>query len=84
MRRTVTSGTATSLRAVGVPVAGKTGTAQWSNNYDPHSWFTGFAPFEEPQVVITVLVEQGGRTTVAVPIAKDIMTWYFANRVGDN
>lgn len=80
MRQTVTNGSATSLQAVNVPVAGKTGTAQWSNNYDPHSWFTGFAPYENPEIVITVLVEQGGETTAAVPVARDILTWYFANR----
>ncbi len=77
MRQTVTNGSATSLQAVSVPVAGKTGTAQWSNTHDPHSWFTGFAPYDQPQIAITVLVEEGGKTTVAVPIAKDILSWYF-------
>lgn len=79
MRQTVTAGSARALQLVPVPVAGKTGTAQWSSTKAPHSWFTGFAPFDNPEIVITVLVEQGGDETAAVPITYDILTWYFAN-----
>ncbi|MFZ2682145.1 MAG: penicillin-binding protein 2 [Patescibacteria group bacterium] len=79
MRQTITAGSARSLQSVPVTVAGKTGTAQWSSTKAPHSWFTGFAPFEEPEIVITVLVEQGGDETAALPITRDILTWYFAN-----
>lgn len=79
MRQTITNGSARSLQAVPVPVAGKTGTAQWSSTKAPHSWFTGFAPFEDPEIVITVIVEQGGDETAAVPISRDILEWYFAN-----
>ncbi len=77
MRQTVTSGSATSLQAVPVSVAGKTGTAQWSSKKSPHTWFTGFAPYDNPEIVITVLVEEGGEASVAVPITKEILTWYF-------
>ncbi len=80
MRQTVTQGSARSLQTIPVAVAGKTGTAQWSSSHDPHSWFTGFAPFDNPEIVITVLVEQGGEETAAVPITHDILMWYFANR----
>jgi penicillin-binding protein 2 len=80
MRQTVTNGSARSLQAIPVSVAGKTGTAQWSHNYAPHSWFTGFAPYDNPEIVITVLVEQGGDETAALPISRDILQWYFANR----
>ena len=80
MRQTITAGSARMLQAVPVAVAGKTGTAQWSSTKDPHSWFTGFAPFEDPEIVITVLVEQGGEETSALPITHDILQWYFANR----
>ncbi len=79
MRQTVTAGSARMLQTIPVPVAGKTGTAQWSSTKDPHSWFTGFAPFEDPEIVITVLVEQGGEETSALPITQDILRWYFAN-----
>ena len=76
MRYTVTAGSAQSLMEVPLPVAGKTGTAQWSTDGVPHSWFTGFAPFDSPDIVITVLVEEGGNDYLAVPIAKDILTWW--------
>lgn len=78
MRQTVTAGSATSLQLVSVPVAGKTGTAQWSTTAPTHSWFTGFAPFENPSIVITVIVEESGSTSLAVPIARDILTWQFS------
>lgn len=77
MRETVTNGTARIMQDVNVPVAGKTGTAQWSRERHPHSWFTGFAPFESPSIAITVLVEQGGDLNIATPIAHDILLWYF-------
>jgi penicillin-binding protein 2 len=80
MRQTVTNGSARSMQTVPVPVAGKTGTAQWSQSKDPHSWFTGFAPFDNPEIVITVLVEEGGELSHAIPVAHDILTWYFANQ----
>ncbi|MEI6836036.1 MAG: penicillin-binding protein 2 [Candidatus Falkowbacteria bacterium] len=81
LRQTVTSGSARSLQIVPVPVAGKTGTAQWSTKKAPHAWFTGFAPYDNPQVVITVMVEEGKEgSTVAVPIAREILQWYFGGR----
>ena len=77
----MTSGSARSLQIVPVPMAGKTGTAQWSTKKAPHAWFTGFAPYDNPQVVITVMVEEGKEgSTVAVPIAREIMQWYFGGR----
>jgi penicillin-binding protein 2 len=80
MRRTVTYGSASYLQGVSVPVAGKTGTAQWSTNNPDHSWFTGFAPYEDPEVVITVLVEEGGDRGLAVPVTHDILNWWFSGR----
>jgi penicillin-binding protein 2 len=80
MRDTVTNGTARSLQSLPVDSGGKTGTAQWNVNKVPHSWFTGFAPFENPQITICVLVEQGGDITAAVPIARDILQWYFSQK----
>ncbi|MEK7584084.1 MAG: penicillin-binding protein 2 [Patescibacteria group bacterium] len=77
MRRTVTAGSATSLQAVPVAVAGKTGTAQFNRNKSPHSWFTGFAPFDEPQIVVTILVEEGGDQSYAVTAAREFLTEYF-------
>jgi peptidoglycan glycosyltransferase len=54
----------------GVTVAGKSGTAELGGSGEPHSWFIGFAPAEDPVAAIAVLVEQGGRGgEVASPIA---------------
>ncbi|MCX6795260.1 MAG: penicillin-binding protein 2 [Candidatus Falkowbacteria bacterium] len=81
MRETVTAGSARSLQTVPVPVAGKTGTAQWSSKKYPHAWFAGFAPYDDPQIAIVVLVEEGREgSSVATPIAKEILTWYFGGR----
>jgi penicillin-binding protein 2 len=78
MRQTVLVGSARSLQNLPVEVAGKTGTAQFDSSKATHSWFTGFAPFDQPKMVLTVLVEEGGESTdAAVPIAKDFWQWYF-------
>lgn len=58
---------------VGIPVACKTGTAEYGDlkNSKTHAWFTVFAPVYNPQITITVLVEGGGEgSTVAAPMAK--------------
>ncbi|MFH0819842.1 MAG: penicillin-binding protein 2 [bacterium] len=79
MRQTITSGSARSLGSLKIKVAGKTGTAQWAENKLPQAWFTGFAPYENPEIVITVLVEEGGEgSSVSVPIAYDVLNWYFS------
>lgn len=79
MRDTVAYGSARSLNALPVEVAGKTGTAQWSSKKGPHAWFIGFAPYDNPDIAITVLVEEGVEgSAIAVPIAKDILNWYYS------
>jgi len=78
MRRTVTDGSAAYMQSVPVTVAGKTGTAQFADNKSPHAWFTGFAPYDKPQIVVTVLIEEGGEgSAVSVPLAAKIMDYYF-------
>ena len=81
MRQAVTEGSARYLLTVTEPVAGKTGTAQTGGDKDYHAWFTGFGPYEDPEIVLTILVEEGGGgSEVSVPIARDIFNWWFANR----
>lgn len=62
-----------------IEVGCKTGTAEsQSTTTKPHAWFTVFAPYENPEVVLTVLVENGGQgSDVAGSIAKDILKDYF-------
>jgi peptidoglycan glycosyltransferase len=64
----------------GVQVAGKSGTAELDPGVRPHSWFIGFAPADDPQVAIAVLVEHSGGSNVkASPIAGNMLrawrTW---------
>lgn len=85
LRQAVTAGSARSLQSVPVAVAGKTGTAQWSANKPTHAWFTGFAPYDKPQIVITILIESGGEgSSIAVPIANEVLSWYFKDKIINN
>jgi cell division protein FtsI/penicillin-binding protein 2 len=78
MRQTVTLGSAQALNNLNVTSAGKTGTAQWSSTKSNQAWYIGFAPYANPEVAITVLVEEGGEgSTVSVPVARDMLDWYF-------
>ena len=62
----------------GITTAGKSGTAELGGKGEPHSWFIGFAPAENPQVAIAVLVERGGRGGErAAPLAGSLMSTYF-------
>jgi len=59
-------------------VACKTGTAETGDGKTSHAWFTVFAPADNPEIVLTVLVERGGEgSSVAAPIAKEILKEYF-------
>jgi penicillin-binding protein 2 len=78
MRQTIVAGSARRLNILPVEVAGKTGTAQWNSNKAPHAWFTSFAPYNNPEIVLTVLVEEGKEGSgIATSIANDILRWYF-------
>ena len=78
MRQTITAGSAQSLGSLPIAAAGKTGTAQWSSRYSPHAWFIAFAPYEKPELALVVLVEEGVEgSTMAAPIAREILAWYF-------
>lgn len=79
MRETVTEGTAQPLQTLPVAVAGKTGTAQFGGGKETHGWFASFAPYEDPELAVVVLVE-GQRENVtyhAVPITQALYEWYF-------
>ncbi len=74
-------GTAKSLQDLPFKVAGKTGTAQFNNNQDIHAWFTAFAPYNNPEIVVTVLLEGGGEgSQIAVPIAERILSWWYESK----
>ena len=80
MRETVLSGTARPLSSLPVAVAGKTGTAQAGQN-KTHAWFSSFAPYNDPSIVLVVLVENGGEgSVVSVPVAHEVLQWYFTRK----
>lgn len=61
-----------------VTTAGKTGTSQVAGNNDPHAWFAGYAPYENPQIAVCVMVENGGEgSKVAAPIFRKVLEKYF-------
>jgi penicillin-binding protein 2 len=80
-------GTGAGARCPGIDIAGKTGTAQvvsvdlqksaHSASFKNNAWFVGYAPSNKPEIVVAVLVMQGEHSTVAVPIAREVIKAYF-------
>ncbi len=85
-------GTATRVKVPGVVLAGKTGTAEffrdWNKDGKPdrddhdnlptHAWFTSFAPYVDPEIVVTVFIANGGEgSMVAAPVANEVLLAYF-------
>jgi penicillin-binding protein 2 len=88
-------GTGNAARLKNITVAGKTGTAQVvtmekfketdeedvAYKHRDHAWFTSFAPAEDPEIAVTVLVEHGGHGgSAAAPVAKKVLEKYFAKK----
>jgi peptidoglycan glycosyltransferase len=76
----VNDGTGKRAQIDGVEVAGKTGTAQHGEGTKPHAWFTSFAPAQDAQVAVAVVIEDGAEDSndisggrLAAPIAKSVM-----------
>ncbi|MDO8571323.1 MAG: penicillin-binding transpeptidase domain-containing protein, partial [bacterium] len=81
LRQGVLMGSGRRLSLLPVSSAGKTGTAQSTKGRAPHAWFTGWAPYENPEVSITVLIEEGEEgSRTAVPVAYEILKWYFEQK----
>lgn len=81
MRETVASGTAASLGWYDFSVAGKTGSAEYgaNGNEGTHSWFVGFSNVDDPDLVVTVIAEDGGTgSETAVPIAAQVFQTYYS------
>ena len=83
MTDVVEEGTASRLKGLSYTAAGKTGSAEYGTvKGDSHAWFTGFAPAEEPQICVTIIIEGAGAVgDYAVPIAKRIFDAYFEKNV---
>jgi penicillin-binding protein 2 len=83
----VNDGTGVGAKIPGIDIAGKTGTAQMISHSkaekgQDHAWFAAFAPVRDPEVVVVVLVERGGKGgQVAAPIARRILNAIFFEKV---
>jgi penicillin-binding protein 2 len=78
MRQAVYEGSAWALAELPVEAAGKTGTAQYGNNKKTHAWFTAFAPYDDPQIALAIIVEGGGEgSQIAASVAKEVLDFYF-------
>lgn len=77
----VNEGTATKLKTDAYQAAGKTGSAEYNGvKEDSHAWFTGFAPADDPEIAVTIIIEGiGSGGDYAAPIAKRIFDAYFAD-----
>ena len=90
MRLTVTGGTAQTANLTYVSVAGKTGTAEYCDdvarplglcvpgNWPAHAWFTAYAPYENPEILVMAFVYNGKEgSAVALPVVRDVLEAYF-------
>ncbi len=78
MRTVVTEGTGSAVRTDAYTAAGKTGSAEFVTGKETHAWFTGFAPLEDPRLVVSVIVEEGGSGgQSAAPVARAVFDEYF-------
>lgn len=86
MVHVVTEGTGRALRVKGLNFTsgGKTGSAEYNNvKGDSHAWFTGFAPAEDPEICVTVIIEGAGSGgDYAAPVAKRVFQTYFEEKEG--
>lgn len=85
MRQAVEDGSATTAKSSVVQIAGKTGTAEFGEqrpdgSYMEHGWFTGYAPYNNPEVAVVVFLEQGGGALSAAPVANKILSYYFQRK----
>ena len=82
-----TTGTAyVRFQDFGISVGGKTGSAEASDdngNEVVHAWFAGFAPFEDPEIAVVVMVENGGHGNYTAEVVRDIMEEYFGMNTQD-
>ena len=84
MRQSVKWGSSVLMNQLPVTSAVKTGTAQTGRkdadgNDLLYSWVTVFAPYENPEIVMTLMVEEGKEgSLVVLPVAKEVLEWYFS------
>ena len=76
-----TGGTAYNIfKDFNMEVGGKTGSAETSTG-DVNAWFVGFAPFDDPEIAIVIMVENGGHGNYTAEVVRDIMSEYFGMNI---
>lgn len=76
-------GTASSVfKNFNIEVGGKTGSAEAGSNVN--AWFAGFAPFNDPEIAVVVMVENGGHGFYTAEVAKEIIAEYFGMNINSN
>ncbi len=77
MTACVTDGTGYAVLSDQYTAAGKTGTAEWDEKKKSHAWFVGFAPAENPKLVVSIVLEESGTgSDHAAPIARKLFDAY--------
>jgi penicillin-binding protein 2 len=85
-------GTATEGKPAGITIGAKTGTAEFgtmradgspNGAYDSHGWYIAFAPYEQPEIAVTVYLEHGVGATHAGPVARQIFEAYFSRKTAE-
>ena len=76
MRSVTEEGTASSVfKNFNIPVGGKTGSAEAGTKVN--AWFAGFAPYDNPEIAIVVMVENGAHGSYTAEVTKEIIEEYF-------
>ena len=97
LREVVVSGTGkTAMASLDIPSAGKTGTAEYCDNvaqandlckrdnWPTHSWYVGYAPYDDPEIVVLAFVYNGGEgASVAAQIVREVLKAYFELKAAD-
>ena len=65
-----------------IEVGGKTGSAEAGKNVN--AWFVGFAPFNDPEIAVVVMVENGGHGNYTAEVARDIIAEYFGMNINSD
>jgi cell division protein FtsI/penicillin-binding protein 2 len=76
----VSRGTAAGAQVQGLTIAGKTGTAQ-NPPYKDNAWFVGYAPADQPRIVVSIIIEEGLHGSTAARVATRIMERYLKARL---
>lgn len=81
MHQTVLAGSARALNTLPFSSGGKTGTAQFGSEEKTHAWYIGFAPYDNPEIAVAVIVEGGGEgNAISVPVAGRVFQYYMSHK----